>query len=72
MIGRDHAAQDFHQRGFAGAILPDQADDLAWRDRERHAGECHHARIGLADIGKFQKGLAHRRSHSVNITAGCL
>ena len=32
---RDHAAEDLHQRRLAGAVLADQADHLARRDRQR-------------------------------------
>ena len=40
-IGLIDAAQDLHQRRLAGAVLADQADDLAGPDLDRHLVSAH-------------------------------
>ncbi len=49
-VGLVDAAHDLHQRRFAGAVLADQADDLAPRDVEIDVVQGAHAREGLGDV----------------------
>ena len=58
---RDHAAEDLHEGGFAGAVLADQADDLTRRDRQADAGQGDDPGIGLADVLKLEEGRGDRR-----------
>ena len=59
-VGRDDAAEDLHQGRFAGAVLADEADDLAGANLQAEIGERHHAGIGLADAGQPQERLTGR------------
>jgi len=54
-IRLDHAAQDFHERRFAGAVFSDEADDLAGADIHREIVERDDARVGLANSRKAEK-----------------
>src|SRR5215472_16189240 len=55
LIGPDEAAQDVQKRRLAGPVGPDDTDDLAWRNRERHgvkrgqAAEAHSHGADLKD-----------------------
>ena len=61
-VGRDDAAQHLHQRRLAGAVLADQADDLAGADRQAHVVQRQDARIALPDADQLEERLRHRRS----------
>ena len=56
-VGLDHAAEDLHQGGFAGAVLADHADDLAGADIEAEIGKGDDARVGLAQPGQLEERL---------------
>ena len=56
---RDNTAEHTHQRRLAGAVLAEQRDHLAGRDRQADVVERDHARIGLADVDQLEEGLAH-------------
>src|ERR1700722_16988460 len=43
-------------RGFAGAVGPHQANDLAFLDLEAEVAYGGNPAVGLADIGQAQKG----------------
>ena len=51
-VGRDDAADDVHQRRFAGAVLADEPEDAAAAERERHVGEHRDAEEALADTAR--------------------
>ena len=60
MVGREHAGDQVEQRGLAGAIRPNNREDLPLADREAHAidrGEPAEAPRDLIDCEQ-----AHRRS----------
>ena len=63
-IGGDDAAQDLHQSGFAGAVLADEADDLAGCHAHRKALQRENAGIGLADARKDEERLGRSRRGS--------
>ena len=48
-VGLIDAAQDLHQRRFAGAVLADQADDLSGLDLDRDVLQRVHAGEALVD-----------------------
>ena len=54
-----HAAENFHQRAFARAVLADDGDDFAPPDGQIDPIERGHAGEGFADLSRFQQ----RRSH---------
>src|SRR5206468_1376111 len=54
-----HAAENFHQRALAGAVLADNRDDLAPPDGQIDPIERGHARERFADFSRFQQ----RRHH---------
>ena len=60
-VERHDAAQDVHERGLAGAVLADQADDAAALDVEGDALQDRHAEEGLADVLEAQDGVCHLR-----------
>ena len=43
-VRRRDAAQDLHQRRFAGAVFADQTQDLAGKDLQVETGQCEYAR----------------------------
>ena len=45
------ALDALHRRRLAGAVRPDQAEDLAFFDVERHLVHGDDAAVGLADAG---------------------
>ena len=51
-----HAGDDLHHRAFAGAVLADQAVDLARAQGEVHVGQRRHAAEGLGDAAQLQRG----------------
>src|SRR5690606_28838772 len=51
-IGLVDAAQDLHQRRFAGAVLADEADDFAGTDLDRDVLQRMHAGKALVDMDK--------------------
>ena len=55
----DHAGEDLDQRRLAGAIVADQADDLAAVDVQVDAAERIDAAVGLRDVAQFDEALAH-------------
>ena len=57
--GLDHPAQDLHQRALAGAVLADEADDLAPADGEADLIQSDDARIGLGDSIEFEEMIGH-------------
>ncbi|MNQ62278.1 hypothetical protein D3C85_766180 [compost metagenome] len=52
--GRDHAREDLHQRGLAGAVFTEQRRDLSAVDVEVHALERLHAAVRLGDVPRRQ------------------
>src|SRR3546814_20535289 len=56
-----HAGYDIHEGRLAGAVLADEAVDLAGADREVHVPEGVDAAEGLRDAAQLeQRGLGHR------------
>jgi hypothetical protein len=53
--GREDAAQHVHQRRLAGAVLADEADDLAGAHGEAHGIQRHDARIALPDADQLEE-----------------
>ena len=49
-IGADHAGQNLHQRGFAGAVLAHHRVDGAGLDLQIHAVEGHHPAVALGKV----------------------
>ena len=60
---RDLGQAEHHQdgRGLAGAVRPEQAEDLAARDRERDAVHGRGAAVALGEALRLDDGVAHRR-----------
>ena len=56
-VGLIDAAQDLHQRRLAGAVLADQADDLATADLDRHALQRVDAGKALVDRDERERGV---------------
>ena len=54
-IAHARAAEDFHQRGFAGTILPQQGVDFSAPQIEAHVVERHDARECFADATHLQQ-----------------
>jgi len=53
LVGADEAAQDVQQRRLACAVRPDDADNLAGRNRERYGaerGQAAEAHTHVADL----------------------
>jgi hypothetical protein len=48
-----HGAEDFHQRGFARAVLAAQRNDFAAPDLKADVGQRNHAGKALADSAHF-------------------
>ena len=53
-IGGDQPAQHRHRRRLAGAVRPEQADDLAGADRERQVGDDGAAAVRFAKALGFE------------------
>ena len=51
-IGVVQAGEDFHQRGLAGAVLPDQCVDFASLDVDGAVGQGDHRAEGLGCVGE--------------------
>src|SRR5262245_3850507 len=49
-IGLDQTGRDLEQRGLAGAVAPDQAEPIRWRDRELDAAKQRRAAKGQRDV----------------------
>jgi len=54
LIRRVNAAQDFHERALAGAVLAEQAMDLAASQREIDAAECDRPAKPLHDAAQLE------------------
>ena len=48
-LGHEHAGDHVEQRGLAGAVRPDDGEDLALGDREAHIVDREQAAEALAD-----------------------
>ena len=57
----DHAGEDLDQRRLAGAVVADQADDLAAVDMKIDAAERIDAAVGFRDVAKLDQALGHGR-----------
>ena len=71
-----HAGQDFHQGGFARAVLTHEHMDFALADIEVDIGERQHAGEAFGDPTHFEEELPilmrrSRRSHHDRLTIGC-
>src|SRR5262249_49355900 len=58
---RIEAAEAVEERGLAGAVRADQAEELATTDRERHAIERHDAAEAHADVAHRDERRGGRR-----------
>ena len=56
---RDHAGEDLDQRRLAGAVVADQADDLADVDVQADAAERVDVAVGLRDVAELDQVLGH-------------
>jgi hypothetical protein len=54
-----NAANDIKQRGFTGAIWPNQASDLAWSNVEMDAIENPHAAELYSDVMNSKREVRH-------------
>jgi hypothetical protein len=59
-VGAQHAGQHLHQRALAGAVPPDQGDDLAALQREVDAAQHRDAVERLADAPCGEQRRGHR------------
>ena len=59
-IGPLQPGDDLDQRGLAGAVRPDQADEITFLDGKGHAGDGLHAAEADRDVVELQRG-AHAR-----------
>src|SRR4029078_9907634 len=50
---------DLHQRGFAGAVFPEERDDLSRVHVEGDTLQCMHAEEALLDVSKLENRHAH-------------
>ena len=55
-----HARQDFHQRGFTGAVLTEQRGDLTAVDVEVHTLQCTNGTKGFGHVTRSEHNLALR------------
>ena len=62
-VGLIDAAENLHQRGFAGAVLADQSDDLSGSDLDRHGLERVDAGKALVDPDHRKGRLGRARVH---------
>ena len=60
-VGLIDAAENLHQRGFAGAVFADQSDDLSGPDLDRHRLQRMNAGKALVDVDHRKGGGA--RAH---------
>ena len=62
-VGAGQALEDLDRRGLARAVWPEQAEDLAALDLERHAVDGTHVAIGLVQVGNGDdvRGVGHGR-----------
>src|SRR5262249_28299043 len=59
--GRPQPSEDrHHQRGFSGAIRPDESHDLALCDVEAHPVENRDVAVAGGDIADLEQGRAHK------------
>ena len=77
MVPRSGVRRPFdalHRGGLAGAVGPDQTEDLAVVDLERHVVDGHRPAVGLADAGDLNDWMWRRslcRCHREAITSRC-
>ena len=57
----NRAGEHLDQSRFAGAVVAEQADDLAAVDVEIDAADREHAAVGFGDVLQFDQPFAHRR-----------
>src|SRR5690606_32356152 len=76
-VGRDRAGEHLHQGGLAGAVVPDEADDLAGGDPEVDPPEDVQDAVAFPDVDhldarwRLDLGLSEGRGHGVNLRVGC-
>ena len=61
-VGADQAAQHRHGRRLAGAVRPEQADDLAGADVERQVGDDGAVAVRLEETSCFEHGSSGKRA----------
>jgi hypothetical protein len=61
-VGADQAAQHRHGRRLAGAVRPEQADDLAGADVERQVGDDGAVAVRLEETSGFEHGSSGKRA----------
>ena len=66
-VGSPNPLHAFHRRGFSGAVGPDQPEDLAVPDFERHVIDGDRLLVGFADPGDGDYG-ARRNLHGLMCT----
>ena len=54
-LGREHPAEDVHQRRLAGPVLADQAEDAAPAEGERDVLQHRHAEEALLDVPELEE-----------------
>ena len=69
-VGLIDAAQNLHQRGFAGAVLADQANDLSGSDLDRDVLERVNAGKALVDPDHRDGRVGRARVH-LTIRVAC-
>ncbi len=72
-IGLDGAERDPHQGRLAGAVLADEAVDLARHHRERDGVVGQHRRVALGDLDQFEarlRGQRRRRRRGRHLASG--
>ena len=55
-VGPDDVHQDPDERALAGAVRPEQAEDLAGMDVERHAAKRRRVAVALDDVVEREDG----------------
>ena len=68
---RDHAAEDLHQRRFAGAVLADEADHFARADGKADVVQRLDAGIHLRDSRHLQERIGHRPNYAGWVRQDC-
>ena len=61
-VGRQVAGEDAHRGGLAGAVGPEEPDDLAAGDGEAQIGDRSHTRVSFYEVVDFDGG-CRRRGH---------
>ena len=54
-VALDHAGHDFHERGFAGAVLAEQQMHFAGVHREIAVAQRRYAAESLLDVPEFEE-----------------